>query len=292
MQLSVVIVSYNSKTVLKKCLSYLKKRLAESFFSKKDYEIIVVDNNSQDGSKEWLAKQKDLKIILLKENIGFGRGNNVGLQLVRGDYVLFLNSDVYLQEKIDFAELINFLAKSKHAAGLTIKLLLENGSLDWATHRGFPTPWNALCYFTGLEKLFAKTALSNFFGGYHLTHLSLDTTHEVDAVTAAFLLLKRSVIKQVQGFDPDYFFYGEDLDLCYRIKNLGYSLYFYPRFSALHLKYQSGKKSAAIEVRKKSQYYFFSTMLLFYDKHYKSKYPRWLNFLVKIVLKGALFINR
>lgn len=292
MQLSVILVSYNSARVLKPCLEYLRQRL-QSNFAAHESEIIVVDNHSTDGSLPWLKKQKNLKLSLLKENIGFGRANNVGLQIARGKYVLFLNTDVYLQGKIDFVKLLNFLEKNAKAAGLTIKLLLPSGGIDPASHRGFPTPYNALTYFLGLERLTAPIpGLNRLFGGYHLLYRGLNTVHEIDSPTAAFFLLKKKIVDHLGGFDPDYFFYGEDLDLSYRIKSLGYSLWYYPDYWAIHLKYQSGKKSVDEQSRQLSQKYFYQTMLTFYEKHYNQLYPSWLSGLVRLGIKLKSSLSR
>ena len=285
MLLSVILVSYNSKTVLEKCLSYLRKRLKENF-AKNEVEIIIVDNHSQDNSQNWLSHQKDLRLSFLKENVGFGRANNVGLQLARGQFILLLNTDVYLKEPINFGELFSFLNNHSQAAGLTVKLLLPNNQIDPASHRGFPTPYNSLTYFSGLEKLTAKIpGLNRLFGGYHLCSANLNQIHQIDSPTAAFFLVKKSILEHLGGFDPDYFFYGEDLDLSYRIKRLGYSIWYYPQFRALHLKNQSSLKSKNLETQKLTQRYFYQTMLTFYDKHYSQKYPGWLSGLVKLGIK-------
>ena len=284
MQLSVIIVSFNSRHVLEKCLGLLKIRLGESF-AKGESEIIIVDNNSTNSEQTWLKSQKEIKLVCLNENVGFGRANNVGLKIAKGEYVLFLNSDVYLEKKIDFQELIDFLGEMKSAAGLTVKLLLPSGKIDPASHRGFPTPWNSLSYFSGLEKLTGKVPLLNrVFGGYHLLWKSLNTTHEIDSPTAAFFLLKKKIVDSARGFDPDYFFYGEDLDLSYRLKKLNYSLWYYPKYEALHLKYQSGQKSRDESVKFNARRHFYKTMGTFVDKHYREKYP-WPVFLL---IKGGI----
>jgi GT2 family glycosyltransferase len=281
----VVIVSYNSRRVLEPCLKWLKERLKENELQEQT-EIIVVDNNSQIAEQQWLKTLSGVKLIESNSNLGFGRANNLGLEVASGKYVLFLNSDVNLEEPIDFAELMAFLEKTSLAAGLTIRLLLPNGRIDPASHRGFPTPGNSLAYFLGLEKLTAGIwGLNRFFGGYHLSYLPLNTVHEIDSPTAAFFLLKKSVLAKVGGFDPDYFFYGEDLDLSYRIKKLGFSLWYYPRYRATHLKYQSSQASGSAKIRRESRNYFFETMELFVDKHYAAKYPRPLVTLMKLGIR-------
>jgi GT2 family glycosyltransferase len=192
---------------------------------------------------------------------------------------------VYLKVKVDFKELIEFLEQGENRGALTIKLKLPNGQLDWASHRGFPTPWRAFCYFSKLEHISKNTFLNRLFGGYHLTHESLETIHKIDSGTAAFLLVKRTVLKHLGGFDPDYFFYGEDLDLCYRINMLGYSVWYYPKYSAVHLKYQSSKKSGNKQTQSKTRKMFYQTMLTFYNKHYQKKYPRVLGGAVALGVK-------
>jgi len=285
MQLSVVIVSYNSRRVLEPCLQWLKQRLKENELETTT-EIIVVDNNSRLVEQQWLKKLGGIKLIQSNSNLGFGRANNLGLEVANGKYVLFLNSDVNLDKRLDLKELFAFLEKTPTAAGLTIRLVLPNGKIDPASHRGFPTPGNSLAYFLGLEKLTAGIwGLNRFFGGYHLSYLPLNTVHEIDSPTAAFFLLKKSVLTKVGGFDPDYFFYGEDLDLSYRIKKQGYSIWYYPYFCATHLKYQSGQSSESAKIRRESRRYFFETMELFVNKHYTAKYPRPLIALLRMGIR-------
>lgn len=292
MLLSVIIVSYNQAQVLSTCLKHLQKNLSHNF-SQNQFEIIVVDNNSLPPIFSSKESQKGIRLVLLKENTGFSRANNIGLQLAKGQYILFLNSDVYLSSPINFKELIAFLEKQPKRAGLTIRLNLTNGQIDPASHRGFPNPYNALSYFLGFEKLFAFVpGLNRIFGGYHLTYKNLNTVHEIDSPTAAFFLLKKNILDRVNGFDPDYFFYGEDLDLSYRIKNLGYSIWYYPLYSGLHLKYQSGLKSSHNKTKAQSKKHFYKSMLLFYKKHYYQKYPRLLYYFVEMGVKLKSLLDR
>lgn len=289
MTLSIIIVSHNTKDLLAKVLDLLEHRLKENFSDKKEYEIIVVDNASVDGTKEMLQKRK-VRAIFLKENVGFSRGNNVGLDVAHGKYVLFLNSDVLLTGKLTISALISFLEKDTKNVGVTIKLMLNENHMDPACHRGFPTPWNAFCYFAHLERLTRGTFAARWFGGYHLTNLLDNTVHEIDCPSAAFFLAKKSAIHAVSGFDPDYFFYAEDIDLCYRLKQKGGRIFFNPTMEALHLKYQSGMaKNSTASHRAKS--YFFSSMLIFYEKHYFAKYHPLVNTLVKTGVRILMFIN-
>lgn len=280
MFLSVIVLSFNTLELLKQCIELLEIQLNKNFSSNAEYEIIVVDNGSTDGSADWVKNRRGIVPLLLKENVGFGGGNNKGLTLKSGEYTLLLNSDVLLKDDVDLKNAAAFLAKDKKRGALTIPLKLSDGTLDPANHRGFPTPWNAFCYFSGLEKV------SSLFGGYHLTHLDKTTIHEIDCPNAAFFLAKSDVLKQIGGFDEDYFMYGEDIDLCYKMKEAGFSIWYYPKFAAYHIKHQSGLKTTNNSVRSETKKHFYSTMLLFYEKHYKDKYNP---FMFQIV-KGGIYI--
>lgn len=290
MILSVIIVSHNTKELLVKTLDLVQQRLEESFSKKNDYEIIVVDNASTDGTQKTL-KDRKVQSVFLPHNIGFGNANNRGARVARGTYLLLLNSDVLLTKPIQFSKLIAFLDRDEKKSALTIRLMLDAVRMDPACHRGFPTVWNAFAYFTGLEKITRNTPLARFFGGYHLTTLPLDTVHEIDCPSAAFFLIKRRVFEKERGFDPDYFFYAEDIDLCFRLKKHGRSIFFYPHMSALHLKYQSGMAKNGTTSSAAKQY-FFSSMLLFYEKHYFARYPRFVHILVKGGVRMLAFMSR
>jgi GT2 family glycosyltransferase len=168
---------------------------------------------------------------------------------------------------------------------LTVKLNLPTGGIDPASHRGFPTPWNSFCYFTKLEKLTSRIpGLNKIFGVYNLTKFSLKKIHEIDSPAGAFFLMPKEVLDKVGGFDEEYFLYAEDLDLAYRIKALGYKSIYYPVFSALHMKSQSGLKGKNKDTRKKSRWYFYNSMKLFYKKHYSKKYPFFIKGIVYFTL--------
>lgn len=280
--LSVIIVSFNTKELTLTCIDKLQKALAKGKLSA---EIIVVDNDSHDGSAESLkalGNGKDIKVILNKENTGFGKPNNQGLAIAEGRYVLYLNSDVYVPEEAFLDALIKQMDENPLIGALTVRVNLTTGSIDPASHRGFPTVWRSLCYYAGLEKLTAKIPLLNrLFGGYHLTYLPLTTRHEIDTPTGAFFLARKDVLDVLKGFDEIFFMYGEDIDLSYRIKRLGYSIIYDPTFTVLHLKNQSGiKRKNNVTIQKKTRNYFYESMAIFYKKHYEQCYPRWINALV------------
>ncbi len=277
LDLSIIILSYNTKKLTKKCLFSLIDNLKKS--PSLEIEIIVVDNASTDGSWQMLESfkvYKNFKLIKNKSNIGFAKANNQALKEAQGKYILFLNSDVIV-DKIDFDVLIDYLEKDQRVGALTVKINLPTKKIDPACHRGFPTLWNSLSYFLKLEKFLGKLPfLRKFFGGYHLTYFDLNTIHEVDSISGAFFLTRKDILEKVGGFDEEFFMYGEDIDLCFRIKHLGYKIIYYPLFHVIHLKYASGIKKNNSLTKKQ----FYEAMKIFYRKHYQKKYPYFFNKLV------------
>ncbi len=284
--LSVIIASCNTKELTLKCISKLHKALKKGSLC---FEIIVVDNNSTDGTREELQKLSNNKIvrsIFNKDNKGYGRANNQGLGIAEGRYVLYLNSDVLVPEDAFFDVLIADMDKHPLQGAMTVRVQFLNGSLDPASHRGFPTVWRSFSYYCKLEALTRNIPLLNrMFGGYHLTHLSLKTKHEIDAPTGAFFLTRKEILDALNGFDEDFYMYGEDLDLALRIKRMGYAILYDPQYTVIHLKYQSGiQKNNNSTVRIKTKKCFYDSMSIFYKKHYEKKYPRWVSALVYAVI--------
>lgn len=300
LDLSVLIVSYNTKNTTKKCIETLIRTLEQTEHTQA--EIIIIDNGSTDGSVKEIENLKvkmkiampaarlpdrqgrqencKLKIYQLDQNIGFGRGNNYGLQHAQGKYILFLNSDVLI-EQVNFDDLLYYMNKNPQVGALTVQVRLPNGDLDAASHRGYPTVWRSFTYFSRLEKwLGALPLFSRLFGGYHLTHLDRNTIHEIEAISGAFFLTRKTILDRTGGFDPRFFMYGEDIDLCCQILSMGYKIMYYPLFTAVHLKYQSGIKKKTGTTASKTQAYFYDAMRLFYDKHMAEKNGSALNYLV------------
>lgn len=289
MDLSIIILNYNTKKYLKNLLD----SLAQADFANISYEIIVVDNGSSDGSQELIKKEyKNVKLVKNGQNFGFSRANNIGARFAKGKYLLFLNSDT-LVEKNSIKDLFLHIKNSDYVGG-TARLELENGKLDPACHRGFPTPWNAFFYFTGIEKILGKI---KFFGGYHQGWKNLKEAHQVDCISGACFLIKKDIFKKLNGWDESYFIYGEDVDLSYRLKNFNYKLVFYPKAKIVHFKKKSGREKTLNKkidqknniLKKKTKEQFFYTMRIFYEKHYKSKYPK---LVYKLVLFGIKIISK
>jgi GT2 family glycosyltransferase len=283
--LSIIIVSFNTKEITKKCLLSLKKNFIRYPL---DHEIVVVDNNSQDGSPQMLLdleKQQDnLHIYLSKKNLGFGKASNFGVDKSKGKYLLYLNSDVIIDD-IDFRDLTKLMEMQKNIGALTVKVVLPNNEIDPASHRGFPTLWRSFTYFSGLEKTFFNIPILNkLFGGYHLVELNLNEIHEIDVPTGAFLFTKREIVNIFGGFDKDYFAYGEDIEMAFQIKKLGYKIIYYPLWKVLHIKSVSGLKKKDSDIRKKTNDYFYDSMKIFYNKHYAKNHNWLINRLVYLAI--------
>ncbi|NCO88458.1 hypothetical protein AUK04_04500 [Candidatus Roizmanbacteria bacterium CG2_30_33_16] len=272
--LSVIVVSFNTKALTKQCLESLLKNL-RNYSSNIIYELIVVDNGSVDGSVDLIEKLKikdihnnlKIKFIKNKHNIGFGKANNQALTVVSGKYVLFLNSDVICQN-VNFPELLRYLDQNQKVGALTVDVRLGNGHMDPACHRGFPNIWNSFCYFLKLEKL------GGIFGGYHMIGKDLKKIHKIGSGSGAFFLTRKDLMDKLNGFDELFFMYGEDLDLSFRIKQVGYDFIFYPKYQVLHLKHQSGFRKPA----------FFEAMLIFYKKNYAKNNSPIINWFVYLII--------
>lgn len=278
--LSIIIVSFNTRQLTTECLDSLRTNISKDI----TYETIVVDNASKDDSVEYIRKNyPEVKLIASTINEGFSRANNHGVKISKGRYVLFLNSDTVVY-KNSLEQMVKFMDENKDAGAATCFLETPTGEVDDAAHRGFPTPWNSLCHFSGISKIFPNSML---FNGYHLAWRDLKTkTHEIDALAGAFMIVRREAGEQVKWWDEDYFFYGEDIDFCYSLKEKGWKIYFLPGVKALHYKgmssgikeHSKAKSKASLETKIWVTNHRFDAMKTFYKKHYEKKYPallRW-----------------
>ena len=219
----IVIVNYNAGIYLKNCIFSLKACLKSNF----KLNCIVVDNASSDDS---ISQIKHLKlpwltIINYPENVGFAAGCNIGIKKSKGSYVLLLNPDTKVS-KDTIVKMVDFLSIHPKAGIVTPKLVLSNGQIDPASHRGFPTPWASFSYFIGLEKFFPSNPK---FSQYHMWYKSMDKVHEIDSPSGAFMLIKKEVINKIGLLDEDFFMYAEDIDFSYRAKKQAF------RFFIIHL---------------------------------------------------------
>lgn len=282
-KLSILIVNYNTPQLTLSCLTSIIAAKTDM----DNWEVIVVDNGSTDSSVNQLEQyiksntlEGWISILPLPTNIGFAGGNNRGIEKSKGEAILLLNSDTEVEKQAIQLALIQ-LYKEEKTGVVGGYLYLPGGHIDPACHRGFPTPAAALFYFIGLESLFPH---SSFFGQYHQGYKGYTTVHLVDAISGAFFMIKKSVISSVGMLDESFFMYGEDLDWAYRIKEKHWNIVFDPQVKVLHKKKQSGRSHADKKVKAMTQYYFYSTMKQFYQKHYEKNYPRFVTYLVNAVL--------
>lgn len=281
MKLSVIIVNYNVKYFLEQTLNSIDAA-AKSFYSVNQnfsFEIIVVDNNSVDGSSELIRKKfPHIHLIENKINSGFAKANNQALRISRGEYVLLLNPDTVLEENT-FEKTIQFMDEHSEAGALGVKMVDGKGNFLPESKRGFPTPEVAFYKLFGLSKFFPQSKL---FGKYHLGYLNENQIHEVDVLAGAFMLIRKKVLDEIGLLDEAFFMYGEDIDLSYRIKKAGYKNYYFPETRIIHYKGESTKKGSLNYVRM-----FYSAMDIFAKKHFSSQRAA----LFTILIQTAIFFK-
>ncbi|HEX7510460.1 MAG TPA: glycosyltransferase [Chitinivibrionales bacterium] len=264
--ISIVIVHFKVPDFLQRALRSLRQA---QLYDRS--EVIVVDNASQDGSKELiLGEFSEVQWIGLKSNIGFGKACNVGAQCARGAYILFLNPDTLIS-KNTLTESVRFLKEHGDAGLMGPKILNSDGTLQVSCRRSFPTPSVAFYRLSGLSKLFPS---SQRFGRYNLSFLDPDTVSEVDAVSGSFMFMPLTLFQGIGGFDETFFMYGEDLDLCYRVKQQGCTVWYNPHTQIVHFK---GRSSAKMSLHSKKA--FYEAMLIFSRKYksvHKSFLPGWV----------------
>ena len=260
MQLSVIIVNYNVKNLLRECLLSVQKSAYNI-----DTEIFVVDNASRDGSVEMLKEEfKDVKLIANTENVGFSRANNQAITQATGEHILILNPDTLVYEQT-FKDCLKFCSKTPNCGGIGVQMLDNNSNFLKESKRGFPTPWASLCRLSFLNRLFPKSALLN---GYYLGHLDKDQNHKIEVLAGAFIWLKKGVVDKIGGLDEAFFMYGEDIDFSYRIQQAGYDNYYLGTVSILHYKGESTDTYSFKYIER-----FYGAMKIFSKKHYPKSYP-------------------
>ena len=277
MKLSIIIVSYNVKDYIKQCI----RSIYRSDLSKDSFEIIIIDNDSHDGTVNDIKSSFD-KISIIENNLneGFSKAVNKGIKKANGEFICLLNPDVIINENT-FSTLINYLESNKNIGCIGPKIINVDGTIQHSCKRSFPTPLNALFRLFSLDKIFPK---SEFFGKYNLTYLDINKIHKVDAISGAFMIFNKAIINQVGCLDEDFFMFGEDIDFCFRIKEKGYDIVYNPETEIMHYKGESVKSAPYDMVN-----IFYNAMEIYFKK-YSSKYPNWkiINFFVKI----GLFVRK
>jgi GT2 family glycosyltransferase len=279
-------VNYNVAYFLEQCLNSVFKAL-ESMSG----EVIVIDNNSIDGSTE-MVKLKFPSVILIenKINTGFSKANNQGINLSSGKYILLLNPDTVVEEST-FLKTIHFLENHPKGGGLGVKMVDGKGKFLPESKRGLPTPLVAFYKIFGLSSLFPK---SKIFGRYHLGYLPVNQIHKIEILSGAFMLIRKSVLDEIGLLDETFFMYGEDIDLSYRIIQSGYENYYFPDTSIIHYKGESTKKSSINYV-----FVFYKAMIIFAKKHYSTKHAKLFSIFINLAIYlrasialGARFLQK
>jgi N-acetylglucosaminyl-diphospho-decaprenol L-rhamnosyltransferase len=279
MDVGIIIVSYNTKDLLRRCLESVSSSVGVSF------SVCVVDNGSTDGSVEMIREDfPDVYLIDNDENVGYPAANNQGLKCLgfdtatiasAPDYALLLNPDTEMQPDV-LRKVIAYANDNAQIGVLGPKLVRLDGSLDMACRRSFPTPAVSFYRLIGLSKLFPKHHL---FGKYNLTFLDENEIADVDSVVGAFMLVRRQAIQQVGLLDEAFFMYGEDLDWAYRIKAIGYRVVYYPEVTVLHVKRASSRQFPRSKVE------FWRAMEIFYRKYYAKNTPLLFHVIIIITVR-------
>jgi len=257
MQLSVIILNYNVRYFLEQCVLSVQKALEGI-----DGEIIVIDNASSDNSCEMMKiKFPQIKLIENKDNLGFPKGNNIGVAEAKGEYICILNPDTVVAEDTFFKILNSQLATRNSQLGIIgCKLIDGAGNFLPESKRGVPTPWVAFTKIFGLYKI------SNYFGEYYAQQLSENESGKVDILVGAFMMMKRELYLEVGGFDENCFMYSDDIDLSYLVLKTGKSNYYFHETSVIHYKGESTVRDGTYMKR------FREAMQFFYKKHFKKSW--------------------
>ena len=270
MELSVVIVNYRVKYLLEQTL-----RSVEQALQGLTGEVIVVDNLSGDDSIAFSRERHpEVTFIENQENVGFARANNQAIMQARGEYTLILNPDTIITPQC-LQEGIAWMKSHPKCGAIGARMMDGNGVFLPESKRAFPTPWVSFCKIFGLSKLFPRSPI---FAKYHLRYLSDLEPQCIDILSGAYMLCRTEVLQQLGGFDEDFFMYGEDIDLSYRIVKAGYENWFLPT-PMVHYKGESTHKDSMRYVR-----IFYDAMLIFYRKHF----PRFNVIFYPIVKLGVI----
>jgi len=255
MQLSVIILNYNVRFFLEQCVFSVQKALENI-----EGEIIVVDNNSSDDSCAMMKEKfPNVKLIENKENSGFPKGNNIGVEEAKGEYICILNPDTVVAEDT-FIKILSTKNWQLNTGIVGCKLIDGTGNFLPESKRGVPTPWVAFTKIFGLYKLFPN---SSWFNQYYAQHITENHSGKVDVLVGAFMVMKRSLYLEIGGFDEKCFMYSDDIDLSYMVLKSGKQNYYFHETSVIHYKGESTVRDGLYMKR------FREAMQFFYKKHFK-----------------------
>jgi GT2 family glycosyltransferase len=261
-QVSIIILSYNTSNLIQKCLASVFAHIKSV-----NFEVIVVDNASKDDSVARIKKEfPKVTLIESKENLGFGNGINLGAKSAKGEYLLFLNSDAEIEVDV-FENMVQFMQSDEKIGILGGKLVNHDGSMQRSFSNFYGLKDIAILLF-GREKL-------------EMTLLGKDIRKEVDWVTGGCMFIRTSIFTAIQGFDPNIFMYIEDMEICYRVKKLGYKIYYFPELTVKHLGYGSSNREFAITN-------IYKGLVYFYKKHKSSAELATVKALLRLKAYGVL----
>jgi len=274
MKLSVIIVNYNVKHFLEQCLLSVERAMKDL-----SVEVWVVDNLSVDGSVSMVERKFPwVKLIANDKNLGFSKANNQAMRIAEGEYFLLLNPDTVIEEDT-LEKVIQFMDNHPDAGGMGVKMVDGKGYYLPESKRGLPSPETAFYKIFGIAKIFPK---SKRFNRYYLGHLDKEKTHEIEILSGAFMLMRKKTLDKVGLLDEEFFMYGEDIDLSWRIILGGYKNYYFPETTIIHYKGESTKKGSLNYV-----FVFYSAMIIFASKHFSPKRAR----LYSLVIKLAVYLR-
>ena len=263
MKLSVVIVNYNVRLLLEECIKSVENALDGI-----EGDIFVVDNNSSDGSVEYIRERfPKVHIIANKENLGFARANNQAIRMTDAEYILLLNPDTVVYENT-LRGCLDFMDANPEAGGVGVRMLTREGNAAPESRRAVPTPWVAFLKMLGFTRR------------YYMSHLPWDKPGRIEVVSGAFCMLRHKALDQIGLLDEDFFMYGEDIDLSYRLLKGGWQNWYLP-YDIIHYKGESTQKSSFRYV-----HVFYQAMLIFFRKHYSH-----LSFLISLPIQTAIYFR-
>ncbi len=263
MKLSVVIGNYNVRLLLEECIKSVEKALDGI-----KGDIFVVDNNSSDGSVEYIRERfPEVHLIANKENLGFARANNQAIRMTDAEYILLLNPDTVVYENT-LRGCLDFMDAHPEAGGAGVRMLTRDGDAAPESRRAVPTPWVAFLKMMGFTRR------------YYMSHLPWDKPGRIEVVSGAFCLLRHKALDQIGLLDEDFFMYGEDIDLSFRLLKGGWQNWYLP-YDIIHYKGESTQKSSFRYV-----HVFYQAMLIFFRKHYAH-----LSFIISLPIQTAIYFR-
>jgi GT2 family glycosyltransferase len=280
---SICIVTYRARDFLRDCL-----RSIYGTVDSVSFEIIIVDNHSEDGTLEMLRSDfPDIRLLVNDHNTGYTKPNNQAIRESSGRYVLLLNPDTIVESNT-IPELVNFLDAHPEVGIVGPKVLNRDGTLQKQCRRSEARPWDAFCYFSGLSTIFPH---DKRFAGYLMTYLSEDTAHEAEAVSGSCMLIRRNVIEQIGGLDENFFAFQEDTDFCRRARLAGWKVFYNPSAQLVHFAGEGGSRVQPF----RSIVEWHRSYYLYYRKHFAKDYWfvfNWIYYLGMLLKLGiSLFAN-